>query len=270
MQQVRYVILMVVLILPILGFSQEQQKPFGLQYSVGDHFYEKSAPMRYFLKDTTKKKEGIFSDLKLLFTFDSRNSFLLNQQAKMVGFRFGLEMFDRYRVGLGWYGLRGHIDLPKEIRPHDELLQSLRFTYSTLFFEYVIYEDFKWEAVASLPFGRGTGTIDTLSSLSRVPGERRAGDVNVLAPSIGGHYKLFYWLGIGSGMGYRFVIAPHKNVRQSLSAPFYVIKVKLFLGGIYKSIFKHEEVEAERAAWRNEKRERKERREERRQNKNQE
>lgn len=269
MQQVRYIILVVALVLPSFVFSQEG-KPFGLQYSVGERFYERPATIQHFSKDTTKKEEGVFSDIKLLFSFDSRNSFLLNQQAKMAGLRLGLELFDRYRVGLGWYGLRGHINLPQEQRPNDMLLQSLRFTYGTVFFEYVIYEDFKWEAVASFPFGRGTGTIDTISTVNHVLGQLRAGDVNVIAPSVGGHYKLFYWLGVGSGVGYRFVIAPNQNVRQSLSAPFYVIKVKLFLGGIYKSIFKSEEVEAERAAWRNEKRERKARRQERRENKKQE
>lgn len=265
----KHFVLTLLLCVPYILMAQEN-KPFGLQYSVGASRFERPSVMEYFNIDTAKKKEGLFSDLKLLFSFDSRNSVLLNQQARMFGFRFGLEMFNRYRVGLGWYGLRGFVDLPQEIRPNDVLLQSLKFAYTTLFLEYVIYEDFKWEAVASLPFGRGTGIIDTISTVHNVLGQRRAGDVSVLAPSVGGHYKLFYWLGVGSGVGYRFVIAPNRNVRQSLSAPFYVIKVKLFLGGIYKSLFKREQVEAEKAAWKEGRQQRKEQRQEKRQNKQQE
>lgn len=268
MQQVKYIILVMVIIAPALAIAQAPQG-FGLQYTPEQYAATQRFQSASLWKEPAREKSQFLQDFKLLFSFDSRNSFILNQQAKMLGFRVGVEMFDKYRTGFGFYGLRDHIDLPQEIRRYDTLNQALRFTYSTLFFEYVIYEDFKWEASASFPFGRGKGMVDTLSSRYNIPGERVSGDVNVIAPSAGGHYKLFYWLGVGGGLGYRFVVAPERNIRRSLSSPFYVIKVKLFLGGIYKSIFKSEEVEAERAEWRNQRRERKAKREERRQNRKQ-
>lgn len=209
-------------------------------------------------------------DLKLLFTFDSHSSFLLNQRAKFFGLRLGLEFFGNYRVGLGWYFLRKPIPLQDIVRPEDTLMQNLRFNYSTIFFEYVIYKDFKWEAVAALPLGRGIGIIDTVSTLNKVNGAMREKNVTVIAPSVGGHYKLFYWLGVGSGVGYRFVVSPEQEVRKSLSAPFYVIKVKLFLGGIYKAIFKPDLVKIEREAWEEKREERRQRRKERREQRNQE
>jgi len=213
------------------------------------------------MKDSVKKSKE--ANLKFLLNFDSRNSFLLNQKGKLLGLRVGLEFFKHYRFGLGWYLSAQPIPLPSVYRMEDTLRQNLRFTYSTFFFEYVIYEDFKWEFSASLPIGRGTGNIDTVSTKYDKPGTQRKGNVGVIAPSIGGHYKIFYWLGIGTGVGYRFVISPEKNVRQSLSAPFYVIKVKLFLGGLYKAIFKPQKVKEEREAWKQQRAERKKRRQER-------
>lgn len=274
---VQFSFLLACLSISILSYAQTQSSkrlvslpgtPMPLVSSTGN-----SINYNQLWGDSSKTKKSCLNacavpGIKLLFTFDSRNSFILNQNAKFFGLRFGLEFYDHYRVGFGWYFLRSPIALPDMVRPLDTLHQTLRFNYSTVFFEYVIYEDFKWEAVASIPFGRGTGVIDTVSTLFDERGTIRKQDVNVIAPSIGGHYKLFYWLGIGTGAGYRFVISPEKQVRKSLSAPFYVIKVKLFLGGIYKSIFKAQVVKEEKEAWKQERAERKQKRKGKRAQKN--
>ncbi|MEM9023841.1 MAG: hypothetical protein AAGB22_08860, partial [Bacteroidota bacterium] len=60
---------------------------------------------------------------------------------------------------------------------------------------------------------------------------------------------------LGTGVGYRFVGTSSSVVRRSYSNPYITFKLKLFLGYIYKGIFKPDKIRAEKAAYQQEKQE---------------
>lgn len=56
---------------------------------------------------------------------------------------------------------------------------------------------------------------------------------------VSGDYKLFSWLGIGMGAGYRLMLIDNKAIDENFNSIIYVLKVKLFLSEIYKAVVSH-------------------------------
>ena len=54
--------------------------------------------------------------------------------------------------------------------------------------------------------------------------------------NVSGHYKIIPWLGVGLGSGYRFMYSGNSNTSRNFNSPIYVLKIKVFLGDIYKSV----------------------------------
>ncbi len=179
---------------------------------------------------------------KFIFSFDARRSFVNNQNAKLSGFKFGLEFDNRIRLGLGIYDLSSpffrsipYTDSTGEV---DTAHTRLKFGYISPYIEYVLFQNDRWEFSIPLQLGAGSIALEAIDSSGLVFDERPLG---ILELSITGHYKVFQWIGIGSGVGYRFAFNKEQVVRKSLSSPVYMIKVKVFLGYVYRQIFPKKE-----------------------------
>ena len=49
-------------------------------------------------------------------------------------------------------------------------------------------------------------------------------------------YKIVRWVGIGTGVGYRFIYYKESGINEQFSSPEYVIKLKVYLGEIVRTI----------------------------------
>ena len=49
-------------------------------------------------------------------------------------------------------------------------------------------------------------------------------------------YKIIRWIGIGTGVGYRLIYYKNGGINQKFSSPEYVIKLKVYLGEIVRTI----------------------------------
>ncbi|MCW5918764.1 MAG: hypothetical protein KIS71_03175, partial [Bacteroidetes bacterium] len=56
-------------------------------------------------------------------------------------------------------------------------------------------------------------------------------------PAITGHYKLIRWVGIGFGVGYRVMLKNNKQLKDNLSSPIYILRLKIFVDEIYRTVF---------------------------------
>jgi len=221
---------------------------------------------RHLTNDSLKKGccgcIGVYG-VKFILGFDSRHSLVVGQLVKMHGLKVGMEIsdYETIRLGFGIYWLNDPVKLGPFVESGDTAFAYIDFDYSTLFVEYVIYQDFRWEVSVPFNIGLGTGSVkfewpkydfDTTMVIKGIP---------VMATNIAAHYKVFPWMGIGAGLGYRQILSLNKQIRKAFNSPFYVIKIKLFLGGLYKSVFKHNEVIEEREEY---KRQREEKRNDKR------
>ena len=180
--------------------------------------------------------------VKPVFNFDTRYSFIDHETVRLSGLKFGLEWKEKVRTGLGLYLLS--TPLTRQINPPNgataPLTATLRFGYIAGFGEYIIFQNKKWEL--STPNQVGFGNLfyeykDATGHYQRTDQQR----ILLLEPSVTGHYKIFYWLGLGAGAGYRQVLIPENSLAHDLDAPIYYFKVKLFLGDLYKELFRNPE-----------------------------
>lgn len=195
-----------------------------------------------------------------LLNIVSYNSFLLNEKVKFKGLKLGAELGERIRFGFGGYRLDNPIDLPPLLTDVDTINRQLRFEYYNVFLEFVFYEDFRWELAIPFSMGRAFGKIDTFS----VKNNNKRGQINVDSTGLATfgfdfEYRFIPWLGLGGGVGYRQAFAP-RDIREKLNAPFYTVKIKVFLGYLFKAVFMRKKLAAEKEEYFREKEERKKKR----------
>lgn len=189
-----------------------------------------------------KKKRKVQFHLE----FDTRNSFFAGSSVKLGGLKVGVEIIKSHRVGLGFYSLRSPVILSSINENNDKL--SLNFNYTVLYYDYIFFRNDKWEFDASVQYGGGKLTASLLNSNNKQIEDVNGKPIQSVFPfsmlgfSIDGHYKFWSWIGVGTGTGYQIAVSKNTDVSKALTAPFYVLKLKLFPGVIFKN-FKKKKVD---------------------------
>jgi len=195
-----------------------------------------------------KPKARLVSNI--IFQFDNRNEKYYDVQGRMNGLRIGVEFYKRVRVGFGFYENSNFYELKYPGRP-DTLSKTISFRYTTNFGELVLYRNFRWELSHSLAFGKGQFAVNKFDTHTSVPefiGRDTIYNARLFDLGLHTHYKIFPWFGLGLGAGYRSVyVHNHPELRTAFSDPYFEFKIKLFIGYIYKGIFKPEVIKAEKA-----------------------
>ncbi|GAB2451554.1 hypothetical protein GCM10011375_37070 [Hymenobacter qilianensis] len=170
-----------------------------------------------------------------VFQFDQRFSLLNGKVVGINGLKGGIEFNGRLRAGLGVYLLSGGVPtdapLPPDLPPNTR--DELRFRYLVGYGEYVLIGNPRWEL--STPVQIGLGKFYSRYELPN--GQVRRSDkdqIYILEPSIVSHYRVFKWLGLGGGAGYRQMLFINDKLEDELSGVIFYGRVKLFLGDLYK------------------------------------
>lgn len=193
----------------------------------------------------TKKKP--IKAAKLLFAFDARRSYVLDNKVKFNGIKIGVELLEKHRIGLGFYGLQqpvrftGKIDHTKYPDATDTLFFS--FNYSGSFYEYVWLRTKRWELTTPLHLGLGAIELKYLDTTRHMSAPFIKGGSFVCG--IGGsvQFKIWRWFALGTGGGYRKMLTREENIKKPLDAPYYQFQVKVLLGELYRMAFKKETLE---------------------------
>lgn len=210
--------------------------------------------------DSTYKAPKKQKDLKFLFGFDSRISWILDSRTRFDGVKIGVEYLGKDRVGIGFYAIKNPIVLRN--RPVvidsipvfngfdtvmapivDTLDLFLDYRYTSIFLEHIIVSKKKYEITVPMHLGGGQSNISYFHPSDNKSRSLLHFGFLVTEISITGHYKIFPWIGIGSGIGYRSMVTRDKDVKRAFDAPIIVFKLKLFLGDLYRGIFPKKEKE---------------------------
>ncbi len=177
-----------------------------------------------------KKREGI----KPLLSFDSRYSIIDNHIVRIFGFKGGIEFYSKFRIYLGYYALSSQIDDLIKVRGQaDSQSASFHLNYFALSGEYVFLRKKRWEVSLPVQFGLGTVYYSLLNSPPETR-ERRRSPFTMVEPSIAAQYKIYPWLGIGGGAGYRQVIGVKTRIEHNLDAPIFFLKARIFIGPFFR------------------------------------
>lgn len=181
------------------------------------------------------------SHRRAVFQIDQRFSIINGKVVGINGLRGGVEWRGRWRTGLGFYRLSGGL-LTRQALPEGlpaGTRDEVRFRYVAGYGEYVFIGNRRWEL--STPLQIGVGSYYTRFFFPDGHSERSSRRVLYLVePSVGAHYRIFRWVGIGAGTGYRQVFASGQQPEDQISGYIFFARAKLFLGDLYKVFRGHE------------------------------
>lgn len=171
---------------------------------------------------------------KFEFKFDSRFSFLRNTEVKTTGIKIGLSYNRKFNIGLGINQLL--IKSESEIiEQNDTIPVNLNYWYYSPYFEYVYFSSKKWEFNLSTQIGFGEASFEHIDSEGKLQKNKRTALISY-EPAMLIDYKIIKWVGIGTGIGYRLILFKNGSIKENFSSPVYVIKLKVYLGAIVRSI----------------------------------
>lgn len=174
---------------------------------------------------------------RVVVQFDQRFSPLNGKLVGINGLKLGIDWRGRLRLGLGAYRLSGGVPtrgaLPVGLPPGSGT--ELRFRYVAAYGEYVLIGTPRWEV--STPTQLGFGRVFVRYHLP--DGRREQSPIDhiwLVEPSVVGHMRIFRWVGVGAGVGYRQLLFLNSEQERELSGFIVLGRVKLFLGDLYKIV----------------------------------
>lgn len=174
---------------------------------------------------------------KLDFKFDTRFSFITNSNVKTTGIKLGLSYDKKFKVGIGINNLL--LEVKTEVTDENGRVYpdaELSYGYFSPYIEYVFYTSKRWEFVLAAQLGLGGASYQYLDTLQNKTIKIIESAVVSYEPAMLIDYKIVPWVGLGTGIGYRLVLYSEPGIAENFTSPEYVLKVKVYLGQIWKDI----------------------------------
>lgn len=195
-----------------------------------------------FLLCSTGAQAQLLDSLKLfgeqkphfVLKLDSRGSFISNSNVSIMGVKAGLEHAGRFQYGLGYSFLWSPVEKTRTVNGTAEVPTTLRLGYFTPYVEYAFYQRGPWEARIPVQFGIGSGSLVYRDADERKQRSARS-FLLLYEPSMTVQYRFFKYFGASAGWGYRLLLV-HTALDERLSAPTYVLGLKVFFGDLWKDL----------------------------------
>lgn len=202
-------------------------------------------------------KEKYRKDYKPLIGMDNHYTAFFGQNTNFWGAKVGLELFQNYRMGFGAYYMPKKVTMTPilEVGAIDTTYRKFRMHYYTTFIEWIFIRNFRWEL--AMPVSAGYGRAEVQQWLpernENVLGcwvEGKDIGMFVGSFSVNAHYKIFSWVGLGLGLGWRQIISSNEEIQTSFSGVILSYKIKLFPHHLYRALFKKEKILEEKGDYR--------------------
>lgn len=174
---------------------------------------------------------------RIVFQFDQRFSLLNGKVVGINGLKMGVEFRGRLRTGLGFYMLSGGVptNAPLPVNIQAGSRDELRFRYGATYAEYVLIGTPRWELSTPTQLGLGRYYARYQQPDGQVVRTPKR-TIMMVEPSLAGHVRIFRWVGVGLGAGYRQMLFVDNDLENELSGIIFFGRAKLFLGDFYKII----------------------------------
>lgn len=171
---------------------------------------------------------------RFIARLDIRGSFISNSNVRFIGAKVGLEHARRFQYGVGYSFLLSPVEQTIIVEGKEEI-GRLNLGYVTPYVDYAFYQRGPWEVRIPVQFGIGAGSVVYRDEDGRRRTWHRSG-ILLYEPAMTVQYRLFRYGGVGAGWGYRLVMHTHDDLGERLTAPIYIIGVRIFFGDIWRDI----------------------------------
>jgi len=187
-------------------------------------------------------------------SMDNHYTAFFGQTANFWGLKLGVQMFQKYRIGFGGYYMPRFVDkTPTQefsVRDTITVYRKFRMHYYTTFMEWVFVHNFRWEVALPISAGYGIAEVERWNPARFRWEPGKDVDEFVATVSVNAHYKIFSWVGVGLGLGWRQILTPDQDIQRDFSGLILSYKVKIFAGHLYKALFRKEKILEEKGDYR--------------------
>jgi hypothetical protein len=180
-------------------------------------------------------KKSFRSKPKLDVKFDNRFSFIRDNDVKTIGIKIGLNFRKKFKVGLGINNMLLPVQSTYRSEADTTIPVHLEYFYFSPYIEYVYHSTRRWEFSLSTQIGLGGASYQYNDENGKKVKIKESAILSY-EPAMLIDYKIIRWVGIGTGVGYRLVLYKSPGIKEKFSSPEYVIKLKIYLGEIVRSI----------------------------------
>jgi len=177
------------------------------------------------------------SSKKVFFSMDYRNGFIRSSEAHIVGFRGGIEIKEKYRLGVGYNYLSSEIIRTIPVNSEGSTINTnarVHLRYGSISGEYILFNTDLWQVSAPLILGAGASYYEPpINKYSQTRGQFTF----VVEPALTVQYNIIPFIGIGTGIGYRFMPIGDSNLRTVFATPVYDVRLKLLLNEVTEALF---------------------------------
>lgn len=180
---------------------------------------------------------------KFFLNIDRSSSFISGKGAITTELRIGLDFKKKIRLGIGIAELSSDVVAPKlittESNKDSSLNAKLTLTYLTFNGEYTLYESKRWQITTPFTTGIGSSYFSYYEKVGSSYKTKRLeeGRVVLVTPAVVATYRILRWFGVSAGFGYRQLLVNNTQSKQKLNSPVYILRLKIYMGEIYKTIF---------------------------------
>jgi hypothetical protein len=174
---------------------------------------------------------------KIFFSMDYRNGFIRSDEAHVVGFRAGVELNQKYRFGVGYHYLSSEIIRSIPVNTENATFNTnarVHLRYGSISGEYILFTNELWQISAPVVLGAGASYYEPPASKYA---ETKGKFTMVIEPAVTIQYNIIPFIGIGTGIGYRFMPLGDTNLRSVFATPVYDVRLKLLLNEVTEALF---------------------------------
>jgi hypothetical protein len=175
------------------------------------------------IQESLTHKPSLYGD------YNTRNSFISNYRAQVRGVMGGITFNKNFTVAISYNWLISefnHINQEKDTA-------ALKMRYVAPFVSYSFLEKKNLQLTVPVYLGFGQTFYQTKD-------KKKSNSHFILTyePSMKATYRVFKYIGISAGVGFRMLIIGNKFVVENFNSPTYTVGVNLFMGDIYRDVKK--------------------------------
>lgn len=188
--------------------------------------------VRQYDKNTWKLPADTLKKVRFVFFFDDRFSLLHGSPIQFTGIKTGVQFRQRWRTGVGFFFNRNEQKVEQttsEKFPGLVLREQTRFYYGTVFAEFIAFKKIRWEITIPMHLGFGGAVTRYFDETT----EARLGSytdyviLSEVTPTVS--FRFCRWVGVGAGLGYRFIFNRNKDLRKAYDAPIAMLRAKVYI-----------------------------------------
>lgn len=173
---------------------------------------------------------------------DSRNSFISNERAEILGLKAGVQFGKKIEIGISGHLMNGrnshfykNYAVTSPSNTTEIVKAQLKLFYIAYYAEYIFFNNKYWKF--SVPLQLGIGRSSYVYTYNQRDTRSDKHLVLIYEPIISTEYKIFRWLSATAEIGYRIMLFNNPAIKENFNSPTYSLGVSISFTELYKICF---------------------------------